>query len=144
MKIFRIITTLIFLMIFLKLHAQHVDSVQLDLKRLNGIDFFNKYTYYDYKDTPTRADIKVTKLIWSVHHLRRENELLRRKGVKTITIIEGRPSKQNPYYIIGHYQLFPKANRMFRMSLYKINTKRKVVYFEHWFDSVNDKWQRVK
>src|SRR4051812_8281831 len=100
MSRFRTIVTFAFLMMCLTLRGQHLDSVQLDLKHLSGIEFCKKYSLYD--DTISSEDIKATKLIWSLHHIQRIDESLRQKGVKTVTIIDNRPSKENRYYILGH------------------------------------------
>lgn len=121
-------------------HGQHLDSVQLDLKNLSGIEFFKKYSFSD--DTPSIEDINVTKLVWSLHHLRKVDESLRQNGVKTGTIIENRPSKENHYYIIGHYQL-PTPDHMFRLSFYKVKIPSNTVDYQSWVDIIKNKWKRI-
>src|SRR5664279_889388 len=102
MRNFRAILTFLFFISCLRSDGQ-TDSVKLDLKRLSDIEFFKKYNFDE--DTPSSEDMKITKLIWSLKQVRRIDESLRHQDVKTVTIIDNRPSKENPYYIIGHYQL---------------------------------------
>ncbi|HTJ47916.1 MAG TPA: hypothetical protein VL443_00580, partial [Cyclobacteriaceae bacterium] len=106
------ILTFVLILTHLTLHGQDVDSVQLDLKKLSDTDFFRKYSFYD--KTISKEDIKVTKLIWSLKQLREVDKSLRQKGIRTFTIVDNRPSKENPYYIIGHYQL-PTPDHLVRM-----------------------------
>ena len=118
-----------------------MDSVQLDLKHLSDLEFFKKYSLYD---NMTRSeDIKATKLIWSSHHLRRVFESLKQKGVKTVTIIDSRPSNENPYYIIGHYQLLSSTDHIFRMSFYKVNLHTNTIDYQRLDDYIKDKWKRI-
>ena len=138
---FRTIVTFVSLMACLTVRGQHLDSVQLDLKHLKNLEFFKKYSFYD--NTTTNKDMKVTKIIWSLHHLRSVDESLREKGVKTVTIIDKRPSKENPYYLIGHYQLLPATDHMFRMSLYRVDISTNTVDYQSWGDFIKDKWKRV-
>jgi hypothetical protein len=138
----RTFVALAFLMLSLASYGQHLDSVQLDLKHLSDIEFFKKYSFYE--DAPSIEDLKVTKSVWSLHHIRRVNKSLSQKGVRTVTIIENRPSKENPYYIIGHYHLLPESDHMFRMSYYRVDTSSGKVCYQSWFDLIKDKWRSVK
>lgn len=130
-----------FFMTCLTLRGQHSDPVELDLKHLSNVDFFKKYSFYD--NTASGEDMKVIKLIWSLPHLRRVDESLRQKGIKTVTVINNRPSKKNPYYIIAHYQLLPATDHMFRMSFYRIQISTNTIDYQSLGNFVKDKWERV-
>lgn len=121
--------------------GQALDSVSRDLKQLTDLDFFKKYTFYD--NTITNQDIKVTKWVWSLRQLRGIDKSLRQQGVPTFTIIDGRPTKENPYYIIGHYQL-PTPDHLTRMSYYRIDTLQKTVDYQNLDDFAKDKWKRIR
>ena len=74
--------------------GQAVDSVSLDFNKLSDLDFFKKYSFYD--SSITNEDIQVTRLVWSLEQLRKINKSLRQKGVRSFTIIDERPTKENP------------------------------------------------
>ena len=141
MNSFGTIFTFILILTRLPLHEQDIDSVQGDLKKLSDIDFFKKYSFYD--KTISKEDIKVTKLIWSLKQLREVDASLRQKGVQTFTIIANRPSKENPHYIIGHYQL-PTPDHLVRMSYYRLNILNKKIDYQDLDDFIKDKWKRVE
>jgi hypothetical protein len=123
------------------LWGQELDSVSLDLKRLADQDFFKKYSFYD--SSTTQQDIGVTKLIWSLPQVRKVNQSLRKKGVPTLTRIDQRPTQENPYYLIGHYQL-PGADHLMRMSSYRIDAKLRTIDYQNLNDLIKGKWKRIK
>jgi hypothetical protein len=129
------------MMICLSLHGQNLDSAQLDLENLSDIDFFNKYSFHD--KTTSSEDIRVTKLIWSLEQVRKVDKSLRQKGVRTFTMVDSRPSKENPYYIVGHYQL-PTPDHLSRMSFYRVDVSKKTVDYQGLDDFIKDKWRRVE
>jgi hypothetical protein len=117
-----------------------VDSVALDLKKLNDVDFFKKYSTYE--KTISKDDFEATKLIWSTKHLRAVDKSLKDKGIKTLTIIDGRPSNVNKYYTIGHYQL-ATPDHLARMSFYRVDLKNKTIEYQDLDDFREDKWKKV-
>lgn len=137
-------TTFILISIFTSLTAwaQDVDSATLDLKVLSDLDFFKKYSVYDTTSI-TLEDIKVTKVIWSLRQVREIDKYLRQKGVPTLTWIVERPTKENKFYIIGHYQL-PTKDHMTRMSFYRVDTLQNKIDYQSMDDFINDKWKRLK
>jgi hypothetical protein len=123
------------------LFGQAGDSATMDLKHLSDIDFFKKYSFYD--SSTSNQDIKVTKLIWSLEQVRRTDKYLRQRRVPTFTRIDERPTKKNPYYIVGHYQL-PTVDHLTRMSYYRIDTLLKTIDYQNLDDFINDRWKKVK
>lgn len=134
-----LITTL--LLASLTTLGQTVDSAALDLERLSDLDFFKKYSFYDNKIT--KQDIEVTKQVWSLGQLREIDKGLRLKGVTTLTRIDERPTKGNPYYIVGHYQL-PTPDHLTRMSFYRVDIRHKTIDYQDLDDFQKDKWKRVE
>jgi hypothetical protein len=141
MSSLRTVVILILLMKCLGLEGQHLDSVELDLKHLSSIEFFKKYSLDD--NAPSREDVKVTRLVWSLHHIRRVDQSLRKKGVKTVTIIDKRPSKENSYYVLGHYQLISNTEHMFRMSFYRVDISTNTIAYQSYADVTKKKWKSV-
>ncbi len=121
--------------------GQKLDSVSIDLKRLTDLNFFKKYSFYD--DSTTKKDIEVTKLIWSLGQVREINEGLRHKGVKTLTRIDERPTKENPYYIVGHYQL-PTKDHVTRMAFYRVDSLLTTINYQDIKDFAQDKWNKIR
>ncbi len=121
--------------------AQTVDSAALDLRQLTDLEFFKKYSFFD--NTTTKEDIQVTKLVWSLGQLREIDNGLRLKGVPTMTRIDERPTKENPYYIVGHYQL-PTEDHLTRMSFYRVDMLKQTIDYQDMDDFLKDKWKRVK
>lgn len=127
-------------MISLMSFGQTIDSVALDLKQLSGLQFFKKYSIYD--NTITNEDIEVTKQVWSLGQVRAVDKELRLKGLPTLTRIDERPTKDSPYYIVGHYQL-PTHDHLTRMSFYRVDIVNKTVEYQDLNDFVKDKWKRL-
>ncbi|HTJ48396.1 MAG TPA: hypothetical protein VL443_03000, partial [Cyclobacteriaceae bacterium] len=75
--------------------------------------------------------------------LREVDKSLRQKGIRTFTIVDNRPSKENPYYIIGHYQL-PTPDHLVRMSYYRLDILSKKIDYQDLDDFIKDKWKRVE
>jgi hypothetical protein len=121
--------------------GQKLDSVSIDLKRLTDLNFFKKYSFYD--DSTTKKDIEVTKLIWSLGQVREINEGLRNKGVKTLTRIDERPTEENPYYIVGHYQL-PTRDHVTRMAFYRVDSLLTAIDYQDIKDFSQDKWNKIR
>jgi hypothetical protein len=121
--------------------GQRIDSAQMDLKRLSGIDFFKKYSIYNH--TTSEEDVKVTKLVWSLGQLRTVDKYLRDKGVRTFTRIDERPSTASRYYIIGHYQL-PTPDHLARMSFYRVDVTNNTIDYQSLDDFVDDKWKKLE
>jgi hypothetical protein len=115
-------------------------SAKSDLKNLSGIEFFKKYSFYD--KTISSEDIRVTKLVWSLEQVSSIDKALRQNGVRTFTRIDDKPSKENPYYIIGHYQQ-PTPDHLARMSYYRVNILEKTIDYQSLDDFVIDKWSRI-
>jgi hypothetical protein len=121
--------------------GQSLDSAAFDLKNLSDIDFFKKYSFYE--KTTSEDDINVTKLIWSLPQLKAVDKGLRQQGVRTFTRVDDRPSSENPYYIIGHYQL-PTPDHLVRMSFYRVDMTKKTIDYQNLDDFTEDKWKRLK
>ncbi len=121
--------------------GQTLDSVTIDLNHLTGLNFFQKYSFYDA--SPTKSDIEVTKLIWSLKQVREVNEELRHKGLQTLTRIDERPTKQNPYYIVGHYQ-FPTKGHVVRIAFYRVDFLLKAIEYQDINDFAQNKWNTVR
>jgi hypothetical protein len=117
------------------------DSIDLDLKNLTEIDFYKKHSFD--KEFSSGTDLTMTKRIWSTKHLRKIDKEIRIKGVKTFTVIDQRPSKDNKYYIIGHYQL-PTDDHLMRMSFYRLDPKSGTIEYQGLDDLTEDKWTRIE
>jgi hypothetical protein len=137
-------TTLITTLVFLSVTAwgQGIDSAAIDLKKLKDLDFFKKYSVYD-NNSITKHDIRITKLIWSLGQVRETDKYLRQKGVPTVTMIVDRPTKDNKFYVIGHYQL-PTKDHMTRMSFYRVDTLQNKIDYQNLDDLMMDKWKKVR
>lgn len=138
----RVIILLTIILHALAAKGQVVDSAALDLKRLSDIDFVKRYCVYN-DDHMSKEEIKITKLIWSLEHLRTVDKLLRAKGTPTVTMIVEKPEKENPYYVVGHYQI-PVPDHMARMSFYRVDTLRKTIDYQDISDFIEDKWKRIR
>jgi hypothetical protein len=121
--------------------GQEIDSAGLDLKRLSGLDFYKKYSIYG--DTITTEEIEVTREIWSTDHIRKINKGLRQGGIRTFTGIVHLPTKEEPYYIVGHYHL-PTKDFLSRLSYYRIDMVRKTIDYQDLSNFSKDKWVRLK
>jgi len=141
MKFHKTILTGLCIIIALAALGQDKDSIDLDLKNSTDIDFYKKYSFE--KDFSTKTDLIMTRRIWSTKHLREIDKGLRIKGVKTFTIIDQRPSKDNKYYIIGHYQL-PTDDHLFRMSFYRLDPNSGTIEYQGLNNVTEDKWTRVE
>lgn len=141
MKFHRTILTGLCFIIALPVLGQGKDSVDSDLKNLTDIDFYKKYSFE--KDFSSKTDLTLTKRVWSTKHLRKIHKEIKNQGVKTFTIIDQRPSKDNKYYIIGHYQL-PTDNHLFRMSFYRLDPGNGTIEYQDLDDVTEDKWTRVE
>lgn len=138
-------TTLISTFIFISVSAwgQGIDSASIDLKRLTDVDFFKKYSLAENISSIAKQDIKITKLIWSLGQVREADAYLRQNGVPTVTMIVERPTKENNFYLIGHYQL-PTKDHMTRMSFYRVDTLQNKIDYQNLDDFANHKWKRVR
>lgn len=141
MKLHNTILTGLCFIIALAALGQDKDSIDFDLKSSSDIDFYKKYSFEEYFSSKT--DLTITKLVWSTKHLRGIDKGLRIKGVKTFTIIDQRPSKDNKYYIIGHYQL-PTNDHLFRMSSYRLDVRSGTIEYQGWGDLAEDRWTKVE
>lgn len=139
-------TTLIPTLIFISVSAwgQGIDSASIDLKRLTDLDFFKKYSVVaDNTSSIAKQDVKITKLIWSLRQVREVDRSLRQKGVPTVTMIVEQPTKENKFYLIGHYQL-PTKDHMARMSYYRVDTLQNKIEYQNMDDFLDDKWKKVR
>jgi hypothetical protein len=139
-------TTLILTLVFINLTiwGQGIDSASIDLKRLTDLDFFKKYSVVaDNISSTAKQDFKITKLIWSLGQVRETDRYLRQKGVPTVTMIVERPTKENKFYAIGHYQL-PTKDHMTRMAFYRVDTLQNKIDYQNLDDFLNDKWKKVR
>ncbi len=133
-------TTILMLLLIitsLSLYGQ-LDPVQQDLKNLNDLDFFRKYSMYD--KSSTKGDIEITKRIWSTAHLRRIDSDLQTKGVPTFTSIEERPSKEIRYYLVSYYQL-PTPDHSSRMGSYRVCIDSTTISYQ---SIGTDQWEKIQ
>ena len=141
MKFHKTILTVLCFIITLASFGQAKDSIDLDLKNSTDIDFYRKYSFE--REFSSKTDLTMTKRIWAVKHLRKIDKEVRIKGIKTFTVIDQRPSKDNEYYIIGHYQL-PTGDHLMRMSFYRLDPKNGTIEYQGLGDVTEDKWTRVE
>lgn len=139
-------TTLILILVFTKLTVwgQGIDSASIDLKRLTDLAFFKKYSLVPNNNSPvSKQDLKITKLIWSLGQVRETDRYFRQEGVSTVTMIVERPTTENKFYVIGHYQL-PTKDHMARMSFYRVDTLKNKIDYQNLDDFLTNKWTKVR
>lgn len=137
----KISLVIVLILFHLSSHSQEPDSVELDLARLDDVDFYKNYSIL-HGDSISTEDILVTKKIWSNQHVRNIDMQLRQQGVRTFTMIIERPSNKNQFYVIGHYQL-PTPDHLARMSYYRINVLTSEIEFQDLDDFIRGEWKKV-
>ncbi|HEY0652264.1 MAG TPA: hypothetical protein VGD65_04010, partial [Chryseosolibacter sp.] len=100
-----------------------VDTVQRDHELLPDVEFFLKYSIGTV--SPGAEDVRVTKYLWGLKHVR---GLAAKQKRRMVSMVLERPGKSKPFYIIGMYDVASRDHYV-KVGTYRIDTVLKVVEF---------------